>query len=163
ILLGLELAPTPEVDELEERFRKERLEEAARDFLGLVLSTPTLLVFEDVHWLDSASRDLLAALVEGLEHRPWTLVLTHRTGGGMLQFRHALVRDVAYEGLPYRRRRELHARIGEALEQLAEDPADQAELLSLHFFHAQRFDEAWRYSRLAGERAMSMYANAAAE
>ena len=35
---------------------------------------------------------------------------------GGFSFRNGLVRDVAYEGLPFRRRRELHARVGEAIE-----------------------------------------------
>src|SRR5262249_43188772 len=84
ILAGLELEPTPEVALLDERFRRDRLHEVARDLLGLILSTPTLLVFEDVHWADDASRDLLAALVEGIDVRPWVLVLTHRGGPSLV-------------------------------------------------------------------------------
>ena len=38
-----------------------------------------------------------------------------------LRFRHALVRDAAYEGLPYRRRREVHERVGETIERAADD------------------------------------------
>ena len=39
--------------------------------------------------------------------------------GTRFRFRHATVHEVAYEGLPYRRRRELHARAGETIERLA--------------------------------------------
>ena len=35
----------------------------------------------------------------------------------------------------------------------------EAELLSLHFFHAQAYGEAWHYARIAGERARDKYAN----
>ena len=35
-----------------------------------------------------------------------------RTRPGVMRFRNTLVRDAAYEGLPFRRRRELHARVG---------------------------------------------------
>jgi class 3 adenylate cyclase/tetratricopeptide (TPR) repeat protein len=81
-------------------------------------------------------------------------------GGNRLRFRHALIRDAAYEGLPYRRRRELHGLVGQALERLARGrPEEQAEHLSLHFFNAHDFDRAWRYSRIAGERAQAIYAN----
>ena len=81
-------------------------------------------------------------------------------GHGQHRFRHALLRDAAYEGLPYRRRRELHRRVGETIEGRAGDRSeDDAELLSLHFFHAHAFDKAWRYSWIAGERAASIYAN----
>jgi class 3 adenylate cyclase/tetratricopeptide (TPR) repeat protein len=86
-----------------------------------------------------------------------------REPGGQVRFRHALIRDTAYEGLPYRRRRILHARAGETIERLAgKHPEREAEHLSLHFFHAQRFEPAWRYSRLAGEHARSIYAHAEA-
>ena len=44
------------------------------------------------------------------------------TGPGALRFRHALVRDAAYEELPYRRRRALHARAGDALAQAQRRP-----------------------------------------
>jgi class 3 adenylate cyclase/tetratricopeptide (TPR) repeat protein len=297
IPLEVEVPQTPETESLDERFRKERLEEVLRDLLGIVLATPTLLVFEDVHWLDDASGDLLRALTAGLDNRPWVIVVTRRaeagglvapddgnavtirlepldgdaaaalaearteelplpphviaalaerSGGnplflmelaaaareagdldglpdsveellavqidrlaprdrtilraaavlgvsfspellagtltgeaeavdeglwqrlqdlvvpgavGVRRFRHALIRDAAYEGLPYRRRRDLHARAGETIVRTAEQPDDAAELLSLHFFHAQRFQEAWHYSRLAGDRAHAIYAN----
>jgi predicted ATPase/class 3 adenylate cyclase len=293
VTLGLDVRPTPEVASLEDRFRKQRLEEVVVDLLGVVLATPTVLVFEDVHWLDDASCDLLRSLVAGIDDRPWLVVATRResehgfvpapdsaqrirleplsaddaaafvdagadsaplpphvvaalaeraggnplflreltavarSGGaleelpdsvegllaaqidrlgprdrtilrcaavvgatftpdllaaaleqdadegvwqrlgefvlpgsdGTLRFRHALVRDAAYEGLPYRRRRELHDRVGSTIEQLAREPEDEAEVLSLHFFHAQRFGDAWRYARVAGERAQRLYAN----
>ena len=32
-------------------------------------------------------------------------------------------------------------------------------MLSLHFFYAQRFEDAWRFSRVAAERAAAIYAN----
>src|SRR3954452_804880 len=81
------------------------------------------------------------------------------TGGDELAFRHALVRDTAYEGLPYARRRELHALAGEALESLAGEQAEaQADLLSLHFLSADRFDKAWHYGCIAADRARAAYA-----
>ncbi len=57
---------------------------------------------------------------------------------GRLRFRNALLRDVAYEGLPYSRRETLHDHVGRAIEEAATDPEDQCELLSLHYFHAGR-------------------------
>jgi tetratricopeptide (TPR) repeat protein len=296
--LGLALEDTPETAALDERFRKERVEEVVDELLGSLLPSTTLLVVEDVHWLDEASADLLRRLVRAANARPWVVLiarreepgdfrvpddiehavldlqplgaeeaealvhaatdeeplqphvveaLARRAGGNPLflaelltaarrsggleelpdsveavlmaeidrltpldrrvlrsaavvgafftpslvsasmddpvdadvwerlahyvtssdgnefRFRHALARDVAYEGLPFRRRLELHGRIGEEVERQATDPLDEAELLSLHFFHAQRFDKAWRYSRAAGERAQSIYANVEAK
>ena len=78
---------------------------------------------------------------------------------GTFRFRHALLRDAAYEGLPYRRRRELHAAAGDAITRTSSGSADeQADLLSLHFFNAHRYEDAWRYARIAADRARSKYA-----
>ncbi len=79
---------------------------------------------------------------------------------GWVWFRHGLVRDVAYEGLPFRTRRELHERIGESiLARAGEDVDDVAPLLSLHFYRADRHREAWRFSTVAGDQAKAVYAN----
>ena len=80
-------------------------------------------------------------------------------GHGRFRFQHNLIRDVAYEGLPYKRRQVLHGLVGDTLEGDTYDPHDQAELLSLHFFRAGRLDKAWHYSRVAGERARSSFAD----
>jgi predicted ATPase/class 3 adenylate cyclase len=296
--LDVRVPSTPEVESLTEEFRKARVEEVVQEVLGVGLLAPTLLAFEDIHWMDDASRDLLRAIVDHLEDRPWLVVATTRTtagglkrahvpwatllelapldgadalqvledataeaplpphqlellreraqgnplylrelvataqqlggiehlpdsvGGliaaqidalapadrtnlrraavlgasfearflesvvsgispiefcnrlgdfletspGRIRFRHALVRDTAYEGLSYRRRRELHGLVGEAIAVDADgDTEAQAPLLSFHFYEAQRFDEAWRYSSLAGRRAKELYANVEAE
>jgi class 3 adenylate cyclase/tetratricopeptide (TPR) repeat protein len=289
--LGIETPETSETATLDERFRKEQLELTVVELLGMLLFEPTLLIFEDVHWLDDATADLVLAMALQLESRPWLVVLTRREvgrefasdgqttmrlealgeeeatellaeatadnplpphqleelarraggnplfltellatarspeglkelpdsvetllmtqidrlapgdrrllrsaavvgasfspelveaadgspfdvevrrrladfvlddGDGRMRFRHALVRDAAYEGLPFRRRRQLHERVGHALEARADDPEEEAALLSLHFFHAHDFDRAWRYSRSAGQRAQAIYAN----
>jgi class 3 adenylate cyclase/tetratricopeptide (TPR) repeat protein len=80
--------------------------------------------------------------------------------GGMLRFRNTLVRDAAYEGLPYRRRRVLHERVGETIEaHSGVSLEEEIGALALHFHEAQRYDKAWDYCRRAGERAMEIYAN----
>jgi class 3 adenylate cyclase/tetratricopeptide (TPR) repeat protein len=294
--LGIELPDTPETKLLEDRFRKERVHEVTIELLGMLLLEPTLILFEDAHWMDEASTELLRSLISELELRPWLIVITRREqtsgfaapdgsettvielqplppdqasallhattgetpllpheiealaersggnplmlgellaaarkaggieslpdsveslftaqidrlapsdrrllrcaavigtafsaelladalgevpdaadwarlvdflddeGDGHFRFRHALVRDAAYEGLPYRRRRELHSAVGLTIERnsLEGGDAEEVELLSLHFFHAHEFEKAWRYSRVAGERAAAIYAN----
>jgi class 3 adenylate cyclase/tetratricopeptide (TPR) repeat protein len=98
---------------------------------------------------DSEAWDRLAEFVERDPYTP-----------GAFRFRHALFRDAAYEGLSYGRRRELHQLVGLAYEgRFADQIADHAEHLSLHFFQAQTWDKAYRYSLLAGERARSKFAN----
>ncbi len=98
-----------------------------------------------------------AALVdEGLWAR-----LAEFVGGeaGERIFTHALLRDVAYEGLSFRRRRQLHARAGTALEERAQGADLPVEELSLHWLAAERWDRAWECARLAGENAAALYAN----
>ena len=75
---------------------------------------------------------------------------------GGFRFRHALIRDAAYDGLPYRRRQELHAEVARAYEQRQ---PDAVELLALHFSRAGIADETWRYSVAAGRDAQSKWAN----
>jgi class 3 adenylate cyclase/tetratricopeptide (TPR) repeat protein len=73
---------------------------------------------------------------------------------GSVRFRHALLRQVAYEGLPYRVRRDLHLRAGEALEAMARTPAERPlALLSTHFFAAGDHARAWPVTIGAAEQA----------
>lgn len=74
------------------------------------------------------------------------------------RFRHALVRECAYESLPYRRRRALHRKAGEVLERVAGDVEEWSDLLSLHFSMAGDEDRTWRFSRIAGDRARRAFA-----
>jgi class 3 adenylate cyclase/tetratricopeptide (TPR) repeat protein len=296
IPMDLPVDSTTESGQLESAFRKAKLHQVVAGFLEKRLRQPTVLVFEDVHWMDEASSDLLCHLCEGVTTRPWLICTTRRlqdtgfrptadapsltirieplaaaasaalarvatedmltplhevssiaerAGGnplflqelvaasrereglealpesietlitsridklappdrtllryaavigpsfsldlldrvllgeagdvrgtviwgrlaefvhveapGSIRFRHALFRDVAYEGLPYRRRRDLHQRVGDELERQKGD--EQAELLSLHFDRAQRYEKAWRYSLIAGDRARAKFAN----
>ena len=81
-----------------------------------------------------------------------------------LRFRHQLVRDVAYESLPFRERRRLHHLAGDAIESrhVREGGDPPYEVLSLHFFESGDHERAWRYSAKAGRRAMAKFANAEA-
>lgn len=79
-------------------------------------------------------------------------------GPGQLRFRHQLIRDVAYESLPFRQRRDLHARAAEVLEQ-ASTGEETAGLLSLHYERAQRHESCWHNARIAARRACEKYAN----
>jgi class 3 adenylate cyclase/tetratricopeptide (TPR) repeat protein len=302
--LDADVESTPEVDELDPSFRRARLHGLVGSLLGLLLDSPTVLLFEDVHWMDDASSELLRHLGTQLSTRPWLVCTTRRPDGGgfaanegtpplpaltlrleplpaedakdllraatkarrlndeelsaiaeraagnplFLQelavpdeaaatadelpesvealvatridrlapgdrallrwasvlgvsfsgaaiadvlagdptaaadseawdrlaefverdpevpngfrFRHALIRDAAYNGLSFRRRRELHGRIADVIAQRrGDDPAEAVELLSLHFHRGGRAPETWRYSLLAGRRAQAKWAN----
>ena len=74
-------------------------------------------------------------------------------GDGYIRFRRALLRDAAYEGLPFRLRRSLHIAAVDHLEREPGGVEEETEALSLHSYLAGRFDKAWVYGRLAGDRA----------
>jgi class 3 adenylate cyclase/tetratricopeptide (TPR) repeat protein len=75
-------------------------------------------------------------------------------------FRHALVHDVAYESLLHDRRRSLHARILEAIEQLYPTRlAEQTERLAHHAFLGEVWDRAVGYCREAGARTLARMAS----
>jgi class 3 adenylate cyclase/tetratricopeptide (TPR) repeat protein len=303
-VLDAPVLSTPETEDLQPSFRRARLNGVVETLLGKLLDTPTLLLFEDTHWMDEASSDLLRHLGSRIATKPWLVCSTRRpTGGGFLaadgtppvsalslrldplpqedaqalaaaaaeealppnqlaaiteraggnplfvqelvaatrsrkqdvqalpesvegvvtsridglapadrallrwasvlgasfsgdlvaqvldddpdaaldseswdrlaefverdpyvpssfRFRHALIRDAAYDGLSFRRRRQLHARFADLLRQTAGDDEDSAEMLSLHFSLAERRPETWLYSLLAAGRAKAKFANA---
>jgi class 3 adenylate cyclase/tetratricopeptide (TPR) repeat protein len=296
-VLDVDLPPTRETEELDEQFRKARLEDVVTELLARVLPDTTVFVVDDAQLMDESSADLLQRMVQDLRDRPWLVVMTRRDGttgfvpepgpdvvslrpaplapeaalefvqvalddhplpaqaladlvqrgggnpmflealardaersgsvanlpesvealvtsqidrldpadrtalryaavlglmvdetaldalleehdarvpagamqrladflvrdrSGALRFRNGLMRDVAYEGLPFRSRKVLHDQVGRAIERASSAPESQCEVLSLHFFHAARHEKAWRYSVLAGERALAKYAH----
>ena len=75
-------------------------------------------------------------------------------------FKHALTQDVAYESVLHARRRELHARIGAAIEELyAGRLEERVEELAHHFNRGEVWDKAARYARQAGDRAAGLCAD----
>ncbi len=297
IAMDVAVGSTREVDEIEEQFRKARLEEVVTELLGSLLDTPTVILADDAHTIDESSADLLQRLSDQVRERPWLIVVARREDGtgfvpqpgphvtslrpapltpdaarhlvqaaledqpvpahalgdlvrrgggnpmflealvravgrsgsvhelpesvealltsqidrlhpadrsalryaavlgmmvdeaaldgllekqdvrvpagamgrlsdflvrddrGALRFRSGVMRDVAYEGLPFRRRQVLHDHVSQAIERSSATPESQCEVLSLHFFHAGRHDKAFHYSLLSGERAVAKYAH----
>ncbi|MGK3991433.1 TOMM system kinase/cyclase fusion protein [Sorangium sp. So ce136] len=70
-------------------------------------------------------------------------------------FKHALVRDAAYESLPREMRREIHARIAGVLEaQYPQWVTDRPELLAYHYTEAELVEQAIPYWTQAGQKAL---------
>ena len=67
---------TRQVDDLEPRFRRARLEHGAVRLLRAFISGPSALVFEDAHAMDEASASLLKRVVLEAESLPLLLILT---------------------------------------------------------------------------------------
>ncbi len=110
---------------------------------------------------DFSAKEVSAALGETVAPIVWDRLASFVAQDSRLRFRHALIRDSAYEGLPFRTRRQLHQRVGGHLEARA-DAADNVERLAVHFAAAGDGERAWRYGAAAGDRARGRFAYAEA-
>ena len=107
---------------------------------------------------DMSEERLLRALEESLSAR----VIEDVPGvADRYRFSHALIQETLADELSAARRVRLHARIGEALEELyGADAEDQAAQLAYHFAQAETVlgtEKLVRYSLLAGERSLAAY------
>ena len=69
-------------------------------------------------------------------------------------FKHALTREVVYDSLLTKRKKELHEKTGLAIEELYKDNIDEHyEVLAGHFIYAENYEKGAEYSRLSGRRA----------
>ncbi len=107
-------------------------------------------------------RNLLDSVLEALIHAEVTQPDFHENDQSYL-FRHALLRDVAYETILFARRRELHRQVALRLEALtSDDPQARQNVLSViarHYLLAEVWPEAFAYHILAGQQAQQRYAN----
>jgi class 3 adenylate cyclase/tetratricopeptide (TPR) repeat protein len=120
---------------------------------------------------ERVDRGLLVRALAGAEpgtavHQAWVAGRDPRTWLGLrgflvpdrdlvVRFEHQLVRRVAYDALPFARRRELHGRVAAALEH---DGSQELALLAHHHSQAGDLPRCWRYARAAAEQARSRYA-----
>jgi len=75
-------------------------------------------------------------------------------------FKHALTQEVAYNSLLLKRRKEIHARIGKAIEELYTERLEEFyEMLAYHYSRSDSLEKACRYSRLSGEKAVGNYSH----
>ena len=78
IVADAEVPMTPEVRDLGEEFRKAKLEEVTIDYLARSVTDPTIVVTEDVHWMDEGSADLLRAIAGRISELPWLVCVSRR-------------------------------------------------------------------------------------
>lgn len=86
----------------------------------------------------------------------------HRRSGGLCGFSQAVAQEVAYENLLLATRRELHRKVGEALESES-SASTQPMVLAQHFVRAETPVPAVRYLDRAAEQAHAGFANAEAQ
>jgi tetratricopeptide (TPR) repeat protein len=78
-------------------------------------------------------------------------------------FKHALTQEVAYQTLLAPARKALHQKVGDALESLFRDRLEEfAGVLAYHYFAAESWEKALRYSIQAADAAFRVYAYAEA-
>jgi TolB-like protein/class 3 adenylate cyclase/predicted ATPase len=61
-----------------QRKKEKTFEALLRQFAGLARQQPVLMIFEDLHWADPTSRELLDLIVEQVERLPALLIATFR-------------------------------------------------------------------------------------
>ncbi|HEC77876.1 MAG TPA: tetratricopeptide repeat protein [candidate division WOR-3 bacterium] len=75
-------------------------------------------------------------------------------------FKHPLVREVVYNSLPKKERRELHGQIAEIMEEILVDRLDEfTDFLALHYANSDEKEKAIVWLEKAGFRAKEQYAN----
>jgi predicted ATPase/class 3 adenylate cyclase len=78
-------------------------------------------------------------------------------------FKHTLTRDVAYEGILYARRRDLHRRVASRIQEIYGDSHDDLlPVLARHYARAEEWAAALKYYVAAGKNAQQGYFNAEA-
>jgi class 3 adenylate cyclase/tetratricopeptide (TPR) repeat protein len=74
-------------------------------------------------------------------------------------FKHSLIQEVAYNGLPIKQRKDIHERIGLVMEELFHDRLSEfLETLAFHFKHGWSIAKAIHYLVRSGEKSLKMYA-----
>jgi class 3 adenylate cyclase/tetratricopeptide (TPR) repeat protein len=69
-------------------------------------------------------------------------------------FRHALTREVVYDSLLSRRKKQLHARIGKVMEQIYRNHlSEHSDVLTEHFIKSENFEKGAEFAQLAGKKA----------
>ncbi len=73
-------------------------------------------------------------------------------------FKHALTQEVAYNSLLLKRRKEIHERIGKAIEELYPDRLEEFyERLANHYSRSENSEKAYHYLKLSGDKALRSY------
>jgi tetratricopeptide (TPR) repeat protein len=116
-----------------------------------------LLAAVTAHSVDTLERELRTLVQSGLVHRRGFGAQTRYS------FKHALVRDAAYDSLLRRERQQVHLRIAAAMQDAREvGDAALSEEIAHHFFAAEQFQPAVEHWLGAGQLAMGRSAHAEA-
>ncbi|MCS6940413.1 MAG: tetratricopeptide repeat protein, partial [Roseiflexus sp.] len=139
--------------------RIDRLDEHARNVLRVASVIGQRIPFGVLQAIQNVDRIALLRQLTHLDEQEITM-LERLEPERVHMFRHALLQEVAYQSMLYARRRDLHGRIGEYLEQrYADDLDDYYGLLAHHYRLSNRRDKAIHYLLKAGHAARAVFAN----
>jgi ABC-type transport system substrate-binding protein/class 3 adenylate cyclase len=137
--------------------RLDRLAPETRDVLSMAAVTGRTFGVQLLERLVPRER-LLPALTE--LQRLDLIFEKRRRPNPEYRFRHGLVQEVAYASLVESKRRKLHKRVGEALEEIFEEsPETSYGLLARHFAEADEPEKAVEYLLKAGDAARALYSD----
>ncbi len=75
-------------------------------------------------------------------------------------FKHILVRDVAYNGLLLKQRREMHRKTAQCIEEIHKKKSEEYyEIIAYHYYNAEILDQAYDYYKMAADKARELYEN----
>jgi predicted ATPase/class 3 adenylate cyclase len=141
--------------------RIDRLDPSSRDLLQVASVIDRRFAYEILRGIypyrmaDLEMRDRLEATIQVDLTR-----LDHPEPELAYLFKHAMTYDVAYNSLPFARRRELHDRVGDFLELAHLENLEQYyPVLARHFAQSERWDKTLVYALAAGSQAQELYAN----
>ena len=80
IPFGAEVDATPEAERVAPEFRRARMQRAVIELLQHVIPPGAVLLVEDGHWIDDASRGLLIEIVGNRRDNRWLTICTRRPG-----------------------------------------------------------------------------------
>lgn len=140
--------------------RLDRLDERDREIVQVAAVIGRRFVYQVLSNLLPNPADLPPRLTRLIEDNLVEPEEFGESGGQSYVFRHALMRDVAYESILYSRRRELHRRVAQRIERTyAGRLEDQLALLARHYLLAEDWPQAFDYHLRAGRLAQQRFAN----
>jgi len=139
--------------------RLEQLSPSARELVNVAAVIGRAFTYTVLKQVSGADEDVLVQALDEM----WERRIIREQGTDGYDFSHDKLREGAYADLSRARRRLLHRRVADAIEQLFGSSLDSHLMdLAYHFYEGGAWKQAWEYGQRAGEQAQAMYAPRAA-
>ncbi|MDH4262833.1 MAG: AAA family ATPase [Spirochaetia bacterium] len=139
--------------------RIDRLSEDEQALLKIASVIGRIFMFKLLHKMNPAlTKNSVEAVVRVLENLELTPV--ESTSPLSYIFKHAIIRDVAYNSLLLSTRRNLHSQLADIMEnEYKNNLIENAETLAFHFSEGGQNEKAFHYTLIAAQKAAEKYAN----